>query len=70
VIALISLFGWPISYLGGSLGMPDIPENPSEYTLETRGLTRRLGSILAVDDLAGRWMWPGALLRRYAYSPD
>jgi hypothetical protein len=50
--------------------MPDISENPSEYAIETRGLTRRFGSMFAVADLADRLMWPGALLRRYAYGPD
>ena len=31
--------------------MPDISENQGEYAIETRGLTRRFGSIFAVDDL-------------------
>jgi len=50
--------------------MPDISENQGEYAIETRGLTRRFGSIFAVDDLACRLMWPGALLHRYAYGLD
>jgi ABC-type transporter Mla maintaining outer membrane lipid asymmetry ATPase subunit MlaF len=31
--------------------MSEIPEYQGEYAIETRGLTRRFGSVLAVDDL-------------------
>ena len=31
--------------------MPDMPKNQGEYAIETRSLTRRFGSVLAVDGL-------------------
>jgi hypothetical protein len=50
--------------------IPGISENQGVYANEIGGLTRRFGAVFGVDDLAGRLIWRGALLRRYAYGPD